>query len=117
MACYLEEDEFFLRKTGTLGYRPPEMILGQVSDFRSDVWSLGVILYQLLCGDMPFLGEGESIGQVEQNILNKELFKEPIWSTVSVSCKDLLVHMLSRDIELRYDIIDVLAHPWVAASF
>lgn len=41
---------------GTLSYMPPEVLLGRPADARSDIWSLGVILHQLLTGTLPFTG-------------------------------------------------------------
>ena len=92
------------------------MIRGESSDCRADIWSLGVILYQLLCGDMPF--EGSNVKSVERRILTKELtYDNEIWSTVSEPSKDLLKHMLCKDIGHRYDIADVLLHPWLVGQF
>ena len=50
LACYLEDDEFFVANTGTLGYMAPELVLKQPSEFKVDIWSLGVILYEILSG-------------------------------------------------------------------
>ena len=72
--------------------------------------------YELLCGQMPFAGS--NFKQVEEEILTKELtFDGHIWSQVSDKCIDLLKHMLCKDIDARYDIGDVLLHPWVIDNF
>src|SRR5882672_10941926 len=42
---------------GTIGYMSPEQILGERADARSDIWSLGVTLYELLCYQCPFEGD------------------------------------------------------------
>lgn len=44
---------------GTLPYMPPEALLGLPADERSDIWSLGVTLFEMAVGDLPFKGRNE----------------------------------------------------------
>ena len=112
LASYLEEHECVTQPVGTHGYKAPEIILNEPADFKSDIWSLGCILYELLCGDMPFLGS--SIEAIEERIVNQQLtFNGPKWSNVSEASIDLVKNMLCKNHEARYDIADVLLHPWV----
>jgi serine/threonine-protein kinase len=61
-------------KTGTvLGspyYMPPEQLAGKKVDGRADLFSLGVTLYQMLCGELPF--QGDSIANLMYNIANEK---------------------------------------------
>ena len=56
---------------GTPLYMAPEMICHQLYDQRVDVWSLGCIVYQLLCGHTPF--EAETQEEIAKNSCNKPL--------------------------------------------
>lgn len=55
---------------GTLNYMPPEQLRGGLVDHRADLFSLGVVLYEMLTGHLPFAGE--SMADVADRILNRE---------------------------------------------
>ncbi|NNE47971.1 MAG: protein kinase, partial [Rhodothermales bacterium] len=86
---------------GTVAYMSPEQARGEEVDRRSDVWSLGVILYEMVSGQMPFLGDYEQA--TIYGILNAE--PEPLTAVrtgVSMEIERIVSKCLTKDAELRY---------------
>jgi calcium-dependent protein kinase len=97
-------------KVGTAYYVSPEVLSGNY-DKSCDVWSAGVILYILLCGDPPFNGANDN--EIYKKIKTKKFgYTNPLWSNISDEAKDLINKMLS-DPDVRPTAEDVLQHVWV----
>jgi serine/threonine protein kinase/dipeptidyl aminopeptidase/acylaminoacyl peptidase len=79
---------------GTLAYMAPEQIEGKPTDARSDIFSFGVVLYELLTGKLPFSGEYESA--LMYSIINDD--PEPVENYRSDISSEL-VHVLNRSLE------------------
>lgn len=71
---------------GTLDYLPPEMVEGKPHDETVDLWSLGVLCYEFLCGSPPF--ETQSNNETYKRICNVDI-RFP--SHVSAKARDLIV--------------------------
>lgn len=86
---------------GTLYYMSPEQLLGQTDlDFRADVFSAGVILYQLLTHQLPF--EGDELKDMVQNLLSSE--PHPIRSLnpyVPAAFEEMVFQALRKDPDYR----------------
>lgn len=86
---------------GTVAYMSPEQTLGTEVDNRTDIWALGIVLYEMLTGQLPFMGDHELA--VLYSILNEE--PEPIENLRVEVPKDLSVciqKMLSKNVDQRY---------------
>jgi serine/threonine protein kinase len=79
---------------GTLSYMAPEQLQGAEVDARSDIFSFGVVLFELLTGHIPFRGEHEAA--LMYSIVNEE--PEPLTKYVPGASPELL-HILSRALE------------------
>lgn len=86
---------------GTISYMSPEMALGKPADHRSDIFSFGVVIYEMLSGRLPFVGS--SVTEVVDGILHKD---PPPVTRYNDKVPDTLVRilnkMLEKDPENRY---------------
>jgi len=90
--------------TGTLAYMAPEQIQGQPVDARADIFSFGVVLYEMLTGHTPFRGEHEAA--MMYSIVNEE--PQPIQKyreDVSSELLHILNRALEKDPEERYQTV------------
>jgi serine/threonine protein kinase len=79
---------------GTLAYMAPEQIQGGEVDARSDIFSFGILLYEMLTGKLPFRGEHEAA--MMYSIVNED--SEPIQKYLPDASSDL-IHVLNRLLE------------------
>lgn len=86
---------------GTIAYMAPEMIQGGEADARSDIFSFGIVLYEMLAGRLPFRGEHEAA--VMYSIVNED--PQPLESTgpsASSQLFDVIKKALEKDPARRY---------------
>lgn len=108
-------DEQVTMKTvcGTPGYCAPEILRGNAYGPEVDMWSVGVILYILLCGFEPFF-DPRGDQYMYSRILNCDYeFVSPWWDEVSLNAKDLVSKLIVQDPHKRLAVQDALQHPWV----
>ena len=108
-----------LTKTGTmLGttvYLSPEQASGEKVDHRSDIWSVGVLLYEMLCGQAPFQGDNEQA--VVYAILNKD--PKPLTSyrkDIPDYIEKVIYKALLKDADERYQNVEDLVKDLRAKS-
>jgi serine/threonine protein kinase/Flp pilus assembly protein TadD len=92
---------------GTAPYMSPEQAQGEEVDQRSDIFSFGVVLYELLTGKLPF--EGEHQAAIIYSIINEE--PQPVArfnNQVSAKLEDIVFKALAKDKDERYQHIDDL---------
>ncbi len=86
---------------GTPSYMSPEQIVGDKLDFRSDVFSLGIVLYQLVCGRKPFI-EDEQKSVMAKIRLEKYLAPRKLNPLVPRELETILGRCMEKKKENRY---------------
>jgi serine/threonine-protein kinase len=92
---------------GTAAYMSPEQARGEEADNRSDIWSLGVVLYEMVSGQLPFKGDYEQA--VVYSILNED--PEPLTALrtgVPIALDGIIAKAMAKDPATRYQHVDEL---------
>ncbi|KYN39139.1 Maternal embryonic leucine zipper kinase [Trachymyrmex septentrionalis] len=97
---------------GSPTYAAPELIMGKkYLGSEVDIWSMGVLLYALLCGFLPF--DDNNLENLYKKILSGK-YEEPYW--LSNNSKMLIKSMLQIDPVKRITIHELCRHPWITGN-
>jgi serine/threonine protein kinase/Flp pilus assembly protein TadD len=106
-------DQTTLTRTGTTPgtavYMSPEQTKGDVVDHRTDIWSLGVVLYEMVSGQLPFRGDYEQA--VIYSILNEKPIKiTTVSKDVPAELEQIIEKALQKEVRKRYQHIDQMVN-------
>ena len=105
----------FKTLAGTLSYTAPEILRGKGYNKAVDCWSIGIIVYILLCGYAPFWGDTDT--ELSYEILKSEVpFEDEDWKHVSENTKELVAGLLDKDPQTRATLDDIVKLVWENTS-
>ena len=97
---------------GTLTYMSPERMEGEKYSAKGDIWSLGLVLVEMMTGKFPYpetRGFLEMLEQIKEN----DSPNVPDNGKFSFKLRDFLTCCLQKDPKVRASEIKLLAHPWI----
>ena len=100
-------------------YMAPEILYKQDYDSNADIWSLGILVYEMTYGFTPF-SESHDIKSLKFNIIKSKIpFPQvnTMNEQVSEECKNLMRSLLSVDTDNRINWMNISSHPWIAGEF
>lgn len=115
LSAKMQPDELLYQTLGTPLFVAPEILNGRGYDSTCDMWSLGVVLYLVLCGYPPFPYDSPDI-LINAIVKGEYSFPAPEWDIVSEDAKDAVRRMLEIDAHRRITPVEALAHPWFRAA-
>ena len=109
---YMQEDEKRTTVCGTPIYLAPEIIKEQGHDEKVDIWCIGVLLFELITGNVPF--QGNDIDTLKENILHLKIS----WpKDINIDAKNLIKKILKSDPASRISLEEMLQHPFFTKYF
>ena len=109
---YIQEDEKRTTVCGTPIYLAPEIIKEKGHDEKVDIWCIGVLLFELSTGTVPF--PGNDIETLESNILKLKIQ----WpKDINIDAKNLISKILKLDPNARISLPEMLNHPFITKYF
>ncbi|XP_067138239.1 serine/threonine-protein kinase SIK3-like isoform X2 [Centruroides vittatus] len=106
---YFQSNKFLKTWCGSPPYAAPELFEGKEYDGpKTDIWSLGVVLYVMVCGALPF--DGKTLQSLRHCVLSGK-FRIPFF--MSSDCENLIRNMLVVDPEKRYSLEQIKKHKWM----
>ncbi|MFL6659205.1 MAG: AAA family ATPase [Massilia sp.] len=89
--------------SGSLAYMAPEQTgrMNRAIDTRTDLYSLGVLLYQLLCGALPFTG-GDAMQWIHCHVAREPLAPHQHFADADPTCAAIILKLLAKSAEQRY---------------
>jgi hypothetical protein len=112
LAGFEEDDEAMMTRCGSPGYIAPEVIDGERCSFSADIFGLGVVVYLLIAGRLPFRGKNPH-DVLRRNLRCNVKFEDDIWYGLG-ECKSFVSTLLAKDPENRPLAADVWRHSWFA---
>jgi len=93
---------------GTYEYMAPEIVHKKPYDYRVDIWSLGVLLYELIHREAPY--KGRSLSEISKSLAKDQI---RFSSSTHPEAKDLILKILKNNPNDRLSVSQILSHPWV----
>ncbi|KAJ8906660.1 hypothetical protein NDN08_003150 [Rhodosorus marinus] len=111
LSSFIVEGEYLQSTCGTPMYIAPEVITKKYNT-KADIWSLGVTLYIMLSGKVPFWGN--TMQKTFESVRRGRYhFDDPVWESVTEHAKDCVKRMLTFKPEQRPDARTLLKDPWI----
>jgi tRNA A-37 threonylcarbamoyl transferase component Bud32 len=102
---------------GTLSFAAPEVLSKIDYNKKIDIWSIGIILYFLICGYLPFNDNDNDFSKIADSIKSGNIkYDKKIWMKISPQCLELVQKCLERNVNKRLDINEFLKHPWFSKN-
>ncbi|SOV19320.1 serine/threonine protein kinase, putative [Plasmodium sp. gorilla clade G2] len=119
--CVNEKDKLHYDIVGTLSYAAPEVLncnnKNGYNSEKADIWSLGIILYAMLFGLLPYDSEDKDVKEAYNEIIKKKIvFPKNRVNKFSTSVRNLLLAMLNINPQNRLSLDEVIKHEWLAGT-